>query len=410
MKILNVVGARPNFIKMAPLTREMRRHPDVTAVLVDTGQHYEARMAGWFFEELRLPAPDVSLGVGSGSHAYQTAEVMVRLGPVLEEARPDLVLVVGDVNSTLAAALTASKLGIPVAHVEAGLRSFVPTMPEEINRRLTDALSQHLFVTEESGRRNLLREGHDPATIHLVGNVMIDCLEEFRELWGRSGIHRRLGLTPDAYGVVTLHRPTNVDDPAMLRELIGALVEVSADLPLVFPLHPRTRKRLDAAGAPLGPVRFDPDRVAGRGLHCLEPLGYLDFMSLVASARIVLTDSGGLQEETTALGVPCLTLREGTERPVTVTDGTNRIVGTSAPVIVAEAQRALRAARPAPCRPPGWDGKASQRIVAILRATAGSAPEAERDEGRLEGVRPEGDLVGMAATDRDRVESQGGAR
>jgi UDP-N-acetylglucosamine 2-epimerase (non-hydrolysing) len=367
MKIVNVVGARPNFIKMAPLIKEMQRYSDISPLLVHTGQHYDASMAGQFFDDLQLPSPDMSLEVGSGSHAYQTAEVMRRLEPVLEDVRPHLVLVVGDVNSTVAAALTAVKLHVPVAHVEAGLRSFDRAMPEEVNRLVTDAISDFLFVTEESGRQNLLREGIDGTKIHFVGNVMIDCLEEFRPLWERSLIHDRLGLKRDEYGIVTLHRPTNVDDAGTLQGLIGALTIVARKIPVVFPVHPRTRKRIEAMDGSISVSWFGSEHLPIKGLCCLDSLGYLDFMALLANARIVLTDSGGLQEETTALGVPCLTLRESTERPVTVTHGTNRVIGASPSRIVEEALQALKSPGPILAPPPLWDGKASQRIVAILR-------------------------------------------
>ena len=375
MKILNVAGARPNFMKLAPLVREMEARPGISALLVHTGQHYDTNMAGQFFRDLQLPSPYASLAVGSGSHATQTAEVMKRLEPVLEETQPDLVLVVGDVNSTLAAALTAVKLQIPVAHVEAGLRSRDRTMPEEINRLLTDAMADYLFVTEESGRENLLREGVDARKIHFVGNVMIDALEVFRPLWTASTIHRRLGLSAIEYGVVTLHRPTNVDDGRTLRGLIDALLEVSREIPLVFPVHPRTLSRLSSLNGTSSRLGHDVQASTPRGLRCVEPLGYPDFMALVAGARVVLTDSGGLQEETTALGVPCLTLRENTERPVTVTHGTNRIVGTSARRVVDETFRVLQSAGAAPPRPPLWDGHAAERIVTIL-ARHGSEADA----------------------------------
>jgi UDP-N-acetylglucosamine 2-epimerase (non-hydrolysing) len=278
-----------------------------------------------------------------------------------------VVVVVGDINSTLAAAVTAVKLGIPVAHVEAGLRSFDRSMPEEINRLLTDAVADYLFVTEVSGRENLRREGVDAGKIHLVGNVMIDSLEQCRPLWERSDVTARLELVPGAYGVVTLHRPSNVDDPGTLRGLVKALAEVGRRLPLVFPVHPRTRKRLEA-------MEVETEPLGATGARYVPPLGYLDFIALVARSRLVLTDSGGLQEETTALGVPCLTLREQTERPITVTHGTNCIVGISPDRIVTEAGRVLSAPRPAVSRPPLWDGRAAERIVAILRETpAGDA-------------------------------------
>jgi UDP-N-acetylglucosamine 2-epimerase (non-hydrolysing) len=376
MKILNVAGARPNFMKLAPLIRRMQKHPEISALLVHTGQHYDANMAGQFFRDLELPPPHASLEVGSGSHANQTADVMKRLEPVLEEVRPDLVLVVGDVNSTLAAALTATKLQIPVAHVEAGLRSHDRTMPEEINRLLTDAIADYLFVTEESGRDNLLHEGVDPRKIHFVGNVMIDALEDYRPLWEASAIHHRLGLRQGQYGVVTLHRPSNVDDARTLQDLIDALRQVARQIPIIFPVHPRTMKRLAAWNGSGAFPRLDAQSptVTATGLSCIDPLGYPDFMALVAGARLVLTDSGGLQEETTALGVPCLTLRENTERPVTVTHGTNRIIGTSSARIVEEALQVLRNPREAPARPPLWDGKAAERIVTILARYA-KAPD-----------------------------------
>jgi UDP-N-acetylglucosamine 2-epimerase (non-hydrolysing) len=359
VRIASIVGARPNFIKIAPLMRAMRRHPDLRPTLIHTGQHYDDAMAGRFFAELDIAAPDVALQVGSGSHAFQTAEVMKRLEPVLQELRPHVAVVVGDVNSTVAAALTAAKLQIPVAHVEAGLRSFDRSMPEEINRLVTDALADYLFVTEESGRRNLLREGVEPGKIHMVGNVMIDSLEEWRHLWSEPERLGRMGLRPGGYGVVTLHRPANVDDATTLRGLLKALGEIARRVPLVFPVHPRTRARLEA-------VEGESESLEARGLHCVEPLGYLDFLALVAAARLVLTDSGGLQEETTALGVPCLTVRDNTERPVTVTEGTNRIVGTSPDRIVREAWSVLDATAPRGGRPALWDGHAAERIVAVL--------------------------------------------
>jgi UDP-N-acetylglucosamine 2-epimerase (non-hydrolysing) len=374
MRVAAVVGARPNFVKIAPLLRAMRARPGVEPLLVHTGQHYDAALAGSFFAELDLPPPDVSLEVGSGSHAHQTAEVMKRFEPALERTRPDLVVVVGDVNSTVAAALTAVKLGIPVAHVEAGLRSFDRGMPEEINRVVTDAISEYLFASEDSAVANLVAEGRDAARIHLVGNVMIDALEAFRPRWERSGIRDRLGVARGGYGLVTLHRPANVDYAPRLAELLGALDEVAARLPLLFPVHPRTRARLVALDGEGREPAVDGAPVPGgpRKLRCIEPLGYLDFLALMAGARLVLTDSGGIQEETTALGVPCLTLRDTTERPVTLTAGTNRLVGTAPGRVVEEAIRALEAPPPPRDRPPLWDGRAAERIVAVLREHAGA--------------------------------------
>jgi UDP-N-acetylglucosamine 2-epimerase (non-hydrolysing) len=368
MKVLSVVGARPNFVKIAPLLREMETRPQIEPVLVHTGQHYDAKMSDGFFEALSIPAPNVNLGVGSGSHAQQTAEVMKRLEPVIEAARPDVVLVVGDVNSTLAAALVAVKLGIRVGHVEAGLRSFDRAMPEEINRVATDVICDDLFATEESGVMNLAREGVPAERVHFVGNVMIDALRLARPLWQASTVFRDLGLDVDrGYGVVTLHRPSNVDDPRRLRELVSALNEVAAHLPLVFPVHPRVRTRLARENV----VWLSPRQpVPATGLACIEPLGYLDFVGLVSRASVVFTDSGGVQEETTMLAVPCLTLRENTERPVTVTHGTNRVIGLAPRRIVDEGLRALEHPPVPQAPPPLWDGYAAARIVDVLLGVA----------------------------------------
>lgn len=367
MRILSVVGARPNFVKLAPLIREMRSRTSIEPIIVHTGQHYDGPMSAQFFSELDIPAPDFNLGVGSGSHAVQTAEVMRRIEPILGDMHPDVVLVVGDVNSTLAAAITAVKLGIPVAHVEAGLRSFDRRMPEEINRILTDAISAFLFVTEGSALENLLREGVASEKTHFVGNVMIDALEMFRPRWERSAIFARLGLDAgQPYGVLTLHRPTNVDDPLLLTKFMVAVQELARHLPIILPVHPRVRQRLFQSGQP---YRWDVgtgQEVLTKGLTFLEPLGYLDFVALVSRASLVLTDSGGVQEETTVLEVPCLTLRDSTERPVTVTHGTNRLIGTDPARVVDEALRVLDdPPRPAG-RPPLWDGQASRRIVDLL--------------------------------------------
>lgn len=367
MKILNIVGARPNFMKIAPLIKAMRKHQDITPILIHTGQHYDVGMAKQFFEDLQMPQPDVSLEVGSGSHAVQTAEVMKRLEPVLEKEHPDLVLVVGDVNSTVAAALTAVKLQIAVAHVEAGLRSFDRSMPEEINRIVTDAIAEYLFVTEESGLQNLLSEGVDKSKMFMVGNVMIDSLEASRRSWERSTVHAQLNVTRQRYGVVTLHRPANVDSPAVLDGVIRALLEVARQQPMIFPVHPRTRRCLETMQGLRSSLHFGSQPVSGSGLYCLEPFGYLDFMALVAGANVILTDSGGIQEETTALGIPCLTLRDNTERPVTVTHGTNRLIGTAPAKIVQEALRVIQTPPQRTAPPPLWDGKASERIVTILR-------------------------------------------
>ena len=364
MKVLSVVGARPNFVKIAPLLSEMAARPQIESVLVHTGQHYDARMSDGFFEALAIPAPDYNLAVGSASHARQTAEVMTRLEPVVESVRPDIVLVVGDVNSTLAAALVAVKQGIRVGHVEAGLRSFDRSMPEEINRLATDAVADDLFASEESAVLNLAREGVPLERVHFVGNVMIDALRLTRPLWETSGVFAHLGLDQiRKYGAVTLHRPANVDDPRRLRQILGALHEVARHVPLIFPVHPRVRSRL--AGADVTWLT-DSQPVPERGIVCTEPLGYLDFVALVSRAAVVLTDSGGIQEETTILGVPCLTLRENTERPATVIHGTNRVIGVARSRIIDAALFALGhppARRPAP---PLWDGYAAARIVDTL--------------------------------------------
>jgi UDP-N-acetylglucosamine 2-epimerase (non-hydrolysing) len=343
-------------MKIAPLLAAFRKQPSLESRLVHTGQHYSAGMSAQFFDELAIPKPDVDLEVGSGSHAQQTALILERFEPVLLRERPDLVLVVGDVNSTIACALAAVKLGIAVAHVEAGLRSFDRTMPEEINRVLTDAISELLFVSESSGVENLVREGCDRSRIHFVGNVMIDTLFAHRARAAASDVLARLGVTPRRYGLVTLHRPANVDDPEAFHEVLTPLIELSRELPLVFPVHPRTRPRLEAARKAAGEDR----------LIVIEPLGYLDFLRLTTDARIVLTDSGGIQEETTILGVPCVTLRNNTERPVTLTHGTNRLAGTTADSIRRAIAEALAAPPVDRDPPPLWDGQASRRIAEIV--------------------------------------------
>jgi UDP-N-acetylglucosamine 2-epimerase (non-hydrolysing) len=355
MKIIAVVGARPNFMKIAPLMWEIGRHDRIDAYLVHTGQHYDQRMSKLFFEELSIPHPDVNLDVGSGSHAVQTAEVMKRFEPVVLERRPDAVVVVGDVNSTLACALTAVKLGVPVAHVEAGLRSFDATMPEEINRILTDAISRWLFVSERSGVENLRREGVPDERIFFVGNVMIDTLLACRERSERSAILEKLGLADRSYAVLTLHRPANVDDPGMFHRLMAAIERLQRDVPIVFPIHPRTRGVLNGYASGALP-----------NLRLTEPLGYLDFLRLVAHARLVLTDSGGIQEETTVLGVPCITLRNNTERPATVAQGTNVLAGLEPDRIIAAGLRALTEPARVGRVPDLWDGRAAGRIVDIL--------------------------------------------
>ena len=359
LKVINVVGARPNFMKVAPVVEAMRaRGSEFSPLVVHTGQHYDERMSDAFVRDLGLPAPDVHLGVGSGSHARQTAAVMEKFEPVVLEHKPDWVLVVGDVNSTLACALVCSKLGVSVAHVEAGLRSRDRSMPEEINRLLTDQLSDLLLTPSADADRNLLSEGIPAERIRLVGNVMIDSLFKQLERAEGSRVREELGVAGADYAVVTLHRPSNVDEPATLRGILSALARISQRLPVVFPIHPRTRKNLEEFGL-LG---------ASEGVRLVEPLGYLDFLRLYSGARLVLTDSGGIQEETTALGIPCLTLRENTERPVTVELGTNRVVGTDPERIVAEAERALAGGgrKGASRVPPLWDGRTAPRILDAL--------------------------------------------
>lgn len=367
MKLVVIAGARPNFVKIAPLLKEVQRSPGIAPCLVHTGQHYDQVMSDQFFRDLEIPEPDVNLGVGSGSHTQQTAEVMRRLEPVLQEVKPGCILVVGDVNSTLAAALTAVKMRIPVAHVEAGLRSFDRTMPEEINRLLTDAISVLLFITEESARENLLHEGIADEKIHFVGNVMIDALQMFRPRWERSSIFNRIGLGSAPYAVLTLHRPSNVDDPLVLRNMLGALRELSRQILVLFPVHPRVKSQLMRHENLLWRSPNEVESLPSEGVVCLDPLGYLDFVALMSRARLVLTDSGGIQEETTILGVSCLTLRENTERPVTVTHGTNKVIGTDPARISKEALIALESpAQRKTSPPPLWDGQASARIVKQL--------------------------------------------
>jgi len=358
-KIINICGARPNFMKIAPLMRAYRAHANITPLLVHTGQHYDENMSNLFFRQLAIPEPDVNLEVGSGSHARQTAEIMTRFEPLVIEHRPDWVVVVGDVNSTIACSLVATKLGVKVAHVEAGLRSFDRDMPEEINRVLTDAISDLLFVTEPSGVENLRREGVADDKIHFVGNVMIDTLKANFDKAQQTTILADLGLSPKAYNVVTLHRPSNVDDAATLSRIADVLDVVQRDLPTVFPMHPRTRANLGKLGLA---ERF----AAMPWLQIIDPVGYLDFLKLMGDAAVVLTDSGGVQEETTILGTWCLTLRENTERPVTITQGTNRLVGT-APAAILEAYHTCRnTSQSTTPTPEKWDGQAAQRIAKIL--------------------------------------------
>lgn len=382
MKIISVVGARPNFMKIGPLMEEMKKHRQIKSVLVHTEQHYDENMSKLFFDQLELPKPDICLGVGSGSHAQQTARIMLEFEKVLIQEKPDLVIVVGDVNSTIACALTASKLQIRVAHVEAGLRSFDKSMPEEINRILTDCLSEYLFVTEKSGEINLLKEGIEKNRIFFVGNVMIDTLLKHKEKAKDSRILFDLGLeSEDAlkpeqrkvkpFALLTLHRPSNVDVLDNLTRILEALEEIQKYLKIIYPMHPRTRANIEKFGL-FGRFSFlsaSESVSRDNGIIALNPLGYLDFIKLMSDAKLVLTDSGGVQEETTVLGVPCLTLRENTERPVTVTQGSNLIVGTKKNNIVKAALDIITTAREKGTIPEKWDGFAAKRIIDILLGT-----------------------------------------
>jgi UDP-N-acetylglucosamine 2-epimerase (non-hydrolysing) len=370
VKIVSLVGARPNFIKIAPLVNRLKLISTVEHILVHSGQHYDDALSGSFFRDLGLPEPDVSLQVGSGSHAWQTAEIMKRLEPVLIETKPDILVVVGDVNSTLAGALTAVKLSVPLAHVEAGLRSFDMRMPEEINRRITDIVSNLLFVTEESGVENLRSEGVPANRIFLVGNVMIDSLLRNRSVAAQSNILKELQLVDGRggarpYALLTLHRPSNVDNPSVLEKIMKAVTCIGESLPVLFPVHPRTRGHMKKLSHGNG-FGENSCRPRESGVFPIVPLGYLDFLCLMDQSRLVLTDSGGIQEETTALGIPCLTLRENTERPATIRYGTNQLVGQDPEVITRAARKVLAGDWPKGTGPPLWDGEASQRIVSIL--------------------------------------------
>jgi len=362
MKILHVLGARPNFMKVAPVVRALEKR-GVTNVLVHTGQHYDRSLSQAFFDDLGLPTPDIHLEVGSGSHAEQTARVMERLEPVVVDVDPDLAIVVGDVNSTLAASLVCAKLLVPVAHVEAGLRSFDRTMPEEINRVITDQVSTLLFTTSPEAHENLVREGIREDRIHFVGNPMIDSLEHHREQARASNVLERLKLTDAEYVLCTLHRPSNVDDPEKLGEILKALNEIASHVPVVFPAHPRTMKMMRASGLESLVTTAEPKIGA---VACLEPFGYIDFIRLMDGARAIVTDSGGIQEETTILGIPCLTFRENTERPITIEQGTNKLIGTDPAVLPGEVRRILAAPQPVPHRPPLWDGNSGERIGDVI--------------------------------------------
>lgn len=357
LKVLLIAGARPNFMKIAPIYAEMKRRPaEFLPMIVHTGQHYDAAMSDAFFNDLGMPKPDIYLGVGSGSHAVQTAKIMTEFEPVVLEHKPDWVLVVGDVNSTIACALVSAKLGIKIAHVEAGLRSRDRAMPEEINRILTDSISDLLLTTSQDADVNLDQEGIPAERIRFVGNVMIDSLLEHLKIAESSPVRANLGIEAREYGVVTLHRPSNVDEKDVFEGILDALVTVAEKLPIIFPVHPRTRGKIAEFG-------FD-DKIAGSNIRLIDPLGYLDFMRLYSGAKLVLTDSGGLQEETTVLGIPCLTLRHNTERPVTIELGTNVLVGTDPEKIKQAAADVLNGGKKREDAkiPPLWDGRAAGRI------------------------------------------------
>lgn len=364
MRLAFIVGARPNFMKIAPILRAAEKYDDLEKVLIHTGQHYDKNLSDVFFEELGIARPDISLGIGSGSHAKQTADIMVAMENLFLEAKEnnqpfDRVVVVGDVNSTSAATMAAVKLHIPVAHVEAGLRSRDRRMPEEINRLVTDAICDMLLCSEPAGAKNLEKEGHPKENIHLVGNVMIDTLLHQVKIAKESGILDQLGFKSGEYCVVTLHRPSNVDCPKVLGGLVDVLLEISSQLPIVFPIHPRTAARLD---------EFDLRQKLedAENIHCHGPLGYNDFLCLTSQAKVIVTDSGGLQEESTALNVPCLTMRENTERPITVDEGTSTLMGNSADKLKQNLQDVIDGKYKLGKCPALWDGKAAERILKVL--------------------------------------------
>jgi len=370
LRIMCIVGARPNMMKIAPLMAELRLHKEIETVLVHTGQHYDYSLSQVFFDQLNVPDPDYNLQAGSGTHYAQTAEIIRKFGELVQQDRPDMVLVAGDVNSTMACALVAAKERIPVAHVEAGLRSFDRSMPEEINRIVTDALSDLLFTTEESGNRNLANEGVAPSKVFFVGNLMIDSLVKALERSPESSLRSELGLNGRSYAVLTLHRPSNVDDEDRLTSTFDAIGQIAQRIPVVFPAHPRTARNIE--GARLRALKtWQGGPLPGPGLWLMPPAPYLDFLGLVQRAVMVITDSGGVQEETTFLGIPCLTYRENTERPVTVSMGTNRVVGCDPQRLLQSALEVLENTQPGPVpaalRPPLWDGHTAPRIVRILK-------------------------------------------
>jgi UDP-N-acetylglucosamine 2-epimerase (non-hydrolysing) len=371
-KVFNIVGARPNMMKMAPIMAEMRKHTDLSAALIHTGQHYDFAMSQVFLQQLGLGEPDFNLHVGSSSHHTQTAEVMKRFGEIVQAERPNMIVVAGDVNSTMACAIVGAKEAIPVAHVEAGLRSFDRTMPEEVNRILTDSVSDLLFVTEKSGSENLQKEGVNRKQIHFVGNVMIDSLVLALDSARKSHLLSELGLAAQDYLVLTLHRPSNVDDPERLRQTLEAIAKIATKIPVIFPIHPRTATRAAAlAISGMKTWQQSAEQINGAGIWTIPPASYIDFLGLVQGSSGVITDSGGIQEETTYLGIPCLTFRNNTERPVTVEIGTNRLIGANPDNLLDEAEKMLINTSRQPLAdyvpPPLWDGHASERIVNVIR-------------------------------------------
>ena len=359
LKIINVAGIRPNFIKIAPLVNEISKHPEIRQILVHTGQHYDEEMSKFFFDDLQIPKPDINLGVGSASDATQTAKIMLEFEKILLKEKPDLVVVVGDVNSTLAASLAAAKCKVKVAHVEAGLRSFDRNMPEELNRIITDHIADFLFTTEESANKNLINEGIGKDSIFFVGNAMIDSLLSHKEKSKQSKILPKLKLEKNNYAVLTLHRPSNVDNKESLGHVLDILNEIQKKIKIAFPVHPRTLKNINN-------FKLNDKLKSQKNLIITEPLGYLDFLNLISNSKFVLTDSGGIQEETTVLGVPCITMRNNTERPVTVTQGTNVLVSTDKTKIIETSNKLIKGVNFKPKIPQFWDGKASKRIVEII--------------------------------------------
>jgi UDP-N-acetylglucosamine 2-epimerase (non-hydrolysing) len=359
-KVVNIVGTRPNFIKISPIMDQFRYYDNISPFLIHTGQHYDHHMSELFFEELDIPKPDINLHIDSSTTITQISTIMYEIEKVFFKIKPDLLLVVGDVNSTIACTLAAAHMNIPIAHIEAGLRSFDRTMPEEINRLVTDQLATWLFTTELSARQNLLSEGIDPEKIFFVGNVMVDSIFKFLSRSERSHILQQLRFieneTLKPYALLTLHRPANVDEGPTLRAIFDAIQTLAEEIPIIFPVHPRTSRQLQKHG-----IQLESSRI-----HCLSPLGYLDFLHLMSHAQLVLTDSGGIQEETTMLGVPCLTLRENTERPITIQQGTNTLVGRDKAAIVRLGREVLANPSSPAKRPDLWDGHAAERIVSIL--------------------------------------------